>query len=242
LTPSNLQLLTYWGEQLHDNKLRASYIGVPLQDLEEILDYSTILREDKNIDHLALRCCRLGQNFEVITEFCELFGCQSISVPLLKDSYSAFVYKGDFKPAEIDSSIAIIQKTLGADAAQVYEKKIGGKNQRLLWYIELRGTSRFKVYTLPESKEVFQSFIREQVLIPEMYKTVSPGNPVLFHALSDGRRSFYFQPNRLFTTNLKYYSPNYRAPAEPRSTPEKRRGILMRLRERWHRNRRGRAS
>ncbi len=238
LTPKNLQLLTFWGEQLNDNKLRAQSLGISREDLEEILDYTAILREDQNIGHLAIRACRLGQNFEAIQQFIELFGCQSISVPIQKDAYSAFLCKGFFKPSEIDAAIARLKSVLGNDAPQVFEKVIAGKTQRLLWYIERREHSRFKLYTLPESLEVYQAFLNERIHVASMRSRAALNQPAYFHALSDGERKFFFQPDPKFTNNLKYYDPSAKPAVITPAVAEQRKGVVVRAREKWQHRRR----
>lgn len=232
LTPMALQQLTYWGELLGDKRLRASAIGITVDELDDILDYAAIIREDKLVKHFAIRACRLGQNTEVLNQFTQLLGCESISVPLQKDAYAAFFHKSSFTPDEIDASIALVDKTLGDGATQIYERREGLRKERLIWYMTRLEHSRFKVTCVSQSLEIYQDFLREVVLVPEMLRPITTGVPVPFHALSDGIRQLIFQPDPRFSANLKYFNPSQPFSGPP-LTEEAKKSLRERIRNRW---------
>jgi hypothetical protein len=230
LTPETMQMLTFWGEQLHNDRLRAEALGISEVELRELLDMCAIIREDKLIQHLAIRACRLGQNFQCILQFIEILGCQSISVPLVKDAYSAFTFNAPVTSEEMDKAIKLVDSTLSPGAAHVYSDRHRLRKERLMWYLQLGSGSRFTTVTIAESQRVFEDFLQEKVLMPGRSVSVVPQKPVWFHALSDGRRSLVFQPDPRFSASIKYYNPS--VPAGPAIAPEKKKNMRERIRER----------
>jgi hypothetical protein len=230
LTPETMQMLTFWGEQLQNNRLRAEALGITVEEMQVLLDMCAIIREDKLIQHLAIRACRLGQNFQCILQFIEILGCQSVSVPLVKDAYSAFTFNSPVTSEEMDKAISLVENTLGPGAAHVYSDRHRLRKERLMWYLQLLEGSRFKTVTIAESQRVFEDFLQEKVSMPGRLVSVAPQKPVWFHALSDGRRNLVFQPDPQFAASIKYYNPA--APAGPAIAPETKKTMRERIRER----------